>query len=395
MINLMRYLHWKRKVIARWRRIFYRIRRNELVKALGAIFLLAFIAALVVTFIEHGGNDQFSRFGAGLWWAIVTMTTVGYGDIIPQTAIGRIAAGIVMLSGMALISVFTAAVSSTLITRRLWEKKGLSKLSLKNHIAILGWNPAGKDIILAVYEDVIRDNRSLVLVNMMDPDEAEDIINRYPDLHIKYVHGDYTDEAVLQRTNIGFAYAALIIPDESDKSRPKSDERTILATLSVKAIQPKVKVIAHILDGNNEAHLRRANADQVFVSDRYSGYLLGAHVTSPGIPEILDILLSSGGVRLTRKPVPSSLVGSSFPSVSDYYMRQYGAILLGFIVEEMGFELGDILSDDYSAIDRFIREKLAAAGKGLDKKSRVEVKLSPGVDYKVTEKDVAVLIESS
>ena len=376
------------------RRYLYRISHNELVTALAAVLLLAIAAAVVVSTLEASHNPQFERFGSGVWWAIVTMTTVGYGDVVPQTALGRALAAIVMLSGMGVLSLFTAAVSTRVITNRLKEGKGLKKLNLKNHVALLGWNLTGPELIASIRDDLISANRSLVLVSELDADQAEAVINRFSDLHIKFVSGDCTDEETLHRANISAAHAAIIIPDESHPGRAKSDERTILATLSVKAIESKVRVIAHILDAQNEPHMRRANADRIVVSDRYSGFLLGAHVTSPGIPEMLEGLFTgSAGVRLARHKIPGSLTGKSFADASAHFLTQHQAVLIGFIHEEAGFKLDDILSDDYSAIDRFIREKLASAGKGLNKAARLQVTLNPDPGYLVSEHDIAILIE--
>ena len=388
------YVLFGRSTIGRLRILAYKTRHSQLIKVLVAIFFVAILAAIGVTLLESQSNAQFKNLSNGLWWAVVTMATVGYGDIVPITPAGRLVAGIVIMSGVTLFSVFTAAVSSRVITNRLKEGKGLSKSSAKNHIAILGWNPSGENIIEAIRDEAIRENRSIVLVNRMNPDDAAQVINKYRDLHIQFVYGDFGDETVLSRANIKSAYAAVILPDESDGSKPKSDERTILGTLSVKAIEPRVKVIAHIIDPLNEAHIRRANADQVVVSDRYSGYLLGAHVVAPGIPELVDILLKGNrGVRLARRKIPHVVSGKTFSDLASYFKRENEAMLIGIIKEEAGFKLDDILSDDYTSIDHFIRVKLEAAGKGLSKKSRVDVEINPPADYKVSDKDIAVVIE--
>jgi voltage-gated potassium channel len=394
MVKLFRYLQLRRQALTLVRRFFYRISHEELIKGLAAVVVLVFFAAVAVSFLEHGHNPGFERIGSAMWWAIVTMTTVGYGDIVPQSGLGRVLGAIVMLSGMVVLSLFTAAVSTKVITNRLKEGKGLKKVDMKNHIALLGWNPTGFEVITSIHEGMIRENRSLVLISQLDPDQVETIIERYPDLQIKFVSGDCTDDEVLHRASIGTAYAAIIIPDESWSNHPKSDERTILATLSVKAIEPKVKVIAHILDNQNEAHMRRANADRVVVSDRYSGFLIGAHVTSPGIPEMIDGLFTgSAGVRFARRRLPNSLIGKSFAAASAHFIAAENVVLLGFIQEEEGFKLDDILSDDYSAIDRFIRDKLANAGKGLSKAARLQVNLSPASDYLIGEHDSAIVLE--
>ncbi len=382
--------------LTRLRRFFYQIRRNELLKAVFAIFLLVLFSAVAISFVERSINAQFDHVGAGLWWAVVTMTTCGYGDMVPMTTGGRLIASMVMISGVVLLSVFTAAVSSSVITRRLMEGRGLSKLKLKNHIVLLGWNSGANAVIDAIGSGLIAGDRSLALVNQLSGDAVEQIIARHRDLHIKYVFGDITDEAVLDRANVAAASSVIIVPDESNTTRPRSDERTILATLSVKAMAPKIKVIAHILDPQNEGHLERANADEIVISDRYSGYLLAAHVTAPGIPAMVDLLLSGNSpVRLERQKLPYALIGKTFSQAVDYFHKQNAGLLMGFVQDEAGFKLDDILSDDVSAIDQFIREKLQAAGKGLGKRSGTSVNLLPSAEYVIVDKDVPVLLAKS
>ncbi len=391
-----KFIALRKQLSSRFRGVAYWLRRNQLIKALIGIFLLALSGAIAVTYFERNAGSNFHDIAQGLWWAMVTMTTVGYGDLVPSTAAGRMVGAIVMLSGVALVSIFTAAVSTMVITTRLKEDKGLSMIRVRNHICILGWNPFGEDIIRAIKEEAIRENRTVVLINMLNPDNAEQITQKFRDLQIKFVHGDFTDEATLMRASINHAFAAIILPDDSDPAKPRSDETTILATLTVKAIEPKVKVIAHILEAANEAHIRRANADQVVLSNRFSGFFLANHVVAPGIPETIEFLLDGRkGVRLARHKLPRPLIGKSFAEVATYFKRETNSILLGFIKEEPGFKLDDILSDDYSAVDAFIRNKLATTGKGLAKKSKIDIVLNPPADYLTSEREIAIVIEKA
>jgi len=69
---------------------------------------------LLMKSIDH---KNFSTLGAGLWWAVQTVTTVGYGDLVPTNASGRIVAALVMLLGLAFLSVITAAITSSFVAR--------------------------------------------------------------------------------------------------------------------------------------------------------------------------------------------------------------------------------------------------------------------------------------
>jgi voltage-gated potassium channel len=82
----------------------------------GAAVLLVFVASLAVLDAERSAEGgTITNFGDALWWALVTITTVGYGDFAPVTALGRLIAGGLMLGGVALLGVVTATLASWII----------------------------------------------------------------------------------------------------------------------------------------------------------------------------------------------------------------------------------------------------------------------------------------
>ena len=75
---------------------------------------LAFIGAIVIELLDR---HDFSTFGDSVWWALQTVTTVGYGDVVPTTRNGRLVGGIEMVLGVSFIAFLTAGVTSTAIHR--------------------------------------------------------------------------------------------------------------------------------------------------------------------------------------------------------------------------------------------------------------------------------------
>jgi voltage-gated potassium channel len=90
---------------------------------------LIIIAATVVASVEGGENASIQSFPDALWWAVVTITTVGYGDMVPVTAAGRAMGFILMLGGIAFFSGITANLASYLIKGSESEKRALSQLT--------------------------------------------------------------------------------------------------------------------------------------------------------------------------------------------------------------------------------------------------------------------------
>jgi voltage-gated potassium channel len=81
------------------------------------------LAGLVMRVFDH---SEFHSFGLALWWALQTVTTVGYGDIVPESTFGRIVAALVMLEGIAFLTVVTAVVTSIFIERARRERVGVA-----------------------------------------------------------------------------------------------------------------------------------------------------------------------------------------------------------------------------------------------------------------------------
>jgi voltage-gated potassium channel len=90
----------------------------------GVMGLITLAAALAVRLLARG---EFTSFGESVWWAAQTVTTVGYGDVIPQTAFSKVIAVLVMFFGIAAISLTTAVVTSAVMkfsARRLSDVEG-------------------------------------------------------------------------------------------------------------------------------------------------------------------------------------------------------------------------------------------------------------------------------
>jgi voltage-gated potassium channel len=79
------------------------------------ITAIAFAAGTVMWIVDR---DDFPTLGLALWWAVTTVTTVGYGDVVPTDAIGRFVGAGLMISGYASLSLLTGVIASLLVSRR-------------------------------------------------------------------------------------------------------------------------------------------------------------------------------------------------------------------------------------------------------------------------------------
>ena len=88
-------------------------KKEELVVSILALFILMVISATLMFFAEHEAQPEaFSSIPATLWWAVVTLTTVGYGDIYPVTVIGKVIAGVFAILGVGMVALPAGIISS-------------------------------------------------------------------------------------------------------------------------------------------------------------------------------------------------------------------------------------------------------------------------------------------
>jgi voltage-gated potassium channel len=91
------------------------------------------VAGLLMTVIDHG---NFPSVGGGLWWAVQTVTTVGYGDHVPRTAAGQVVAALVMLLGIGFITIITASITGAFVERSRQQERpgGPDSLAAAEHL---------------------------------------------------------------------------------------------------------------------------------------------------------------------------------------------------------------------------------------------------------------------
>jgi voltage-gated potassium channel len=377
------------------RTFFFILKRERFFYILGATLFILLGGAVTLHLLESSVNKGVANFFDAIYWAVISMTTTGYGDIAPTTVAGRIVAIIVVISGLLMFSMVTATVASVFVEKKIREGKGLETVKSKDHIVLCGWNTYAEEFIEGLLRSMAVKKLPLVLVNELSEDEVESLKYKYRDQDFRFLRGDFTREDVLARANIVQARSAILLADTSgQRSLEKADERTILATLAIKSMAPEVKTCAELLNPENKQHLMRANVDEIVLRGEHIGSLLAGATVSPGIPRVISSLLSPEEENnLWKVEIPERFVGKPVGELSAYLKENSQALLIALLSERKGLVLNDILTDDLSAIDQFIKRKFEEAEKDLPgKKDRVLVTLNPPDHTILTREHSAVVI---
>ncbi|MEA3287239.1 MAG: NAD-binding protein [Candidatus Marinimicrobia bacterium] len=372
-----------------------RLRDEGVLDLIIILWIIMFIGAITVFLLDYTSEGRsITTIFEAFYWAWVTMTTVGFGDLTPTTPAARIAASIMMFFSMALISFFTATISSIFVARKIREGKGLEKINYTDHYIICGWNDLADELLESLLKQDNKDQTPIVLVNELSEEEIDAWRGKLNASHLGFVRGDFTQDQILAKASVSKAKAVLILPNLIKSGKAEADEKTALATYSIKTLAPKARVYAYILHYENRAKLRRAKADGIIIADEFGPFMGASQLHNPGIPAFLSEMLNTDQARLLTKPVPEHLIGKPYHKLFAEAYEEYDTAILGVYQEETSAGIGDFLSaDSGDYLDQFIAAKLKAAGRGQNEEQKIKVRINPEKDYIIKSGEQMILLK--
>ncbi|PID27649.1 MAG: hypothetical protein CSB55_08220 [Candidatus Cloacimonadota bacterium] len=379
------------KTIAKIKRFF---RRKEMFKLLFIvtvfIFFLIILSSTLILAIEKtkSGSSNVNSFMDAFWWSIVTVTTVGYGDVVPSTDTGRIVGIFLILTGFTLFSAFTGLIASMMVEDKMKGASGLKTIKNHGHTVILSWNKTA----LVMLKKLNDENHfgAIILVGNFDQAFFTDLSAKFPNLDLKYVRGDYTQKEILIKAGIKNASQIILLSDEN-LAEQAADDRTVIAAQTLRFLSKKVHVTVQLNRNTNLQHLRQLNIENILISDDVSGHILANNALTHDFSSFFNTILTMEETKIQIQEIPSQFTGKSFSElfIDEYQNRNRQVI--GLIKDKQDLQISDIFSDDQSAIDSFIKAALENS-KIKDKSNRVI--LNPGKNHVINEYDKMIIMEN-
>ncbi len=316
--------------------ITFSIKQSGLTKIILILLLVISISAFSIFFIEKNKNAEFKSLFDSIWYTIVTLSTVGYGDKAPLTTEGRLVGILIILFGVAITGAVTGRIASALVEKQLKAGQGLGTLNkLENHFIICGWKPELPSIIL----DILKVNPGLkmdhiVLISAIDPQRIQDLKadRKFAKLH--FIYGDYTDESVLMRANIKKAKTIILIADHTSPGATahEIDSKTVMAVMTIDNITKEIYTCAEIYDSKFEKYLKLSYCDEIILSRDYSRIMLANASSTTGISHVINELIDVNSPTPVKViDFPEEFIGSTYEELFNYYKEKYQFLLIGLL----------------------------------------------------------------
>jgi voltage-gated potassium channel len=281
-----------------------------LLRLLLAFAILSLTVAVV--YVDRDGyvdnTDPTGRVGFvdAIYYATVTLSTTGYGDITPFSPAARLVnafvitllriAFLVLLIGTTLEVL--AAQGRELVRIARWRKR------MDNHVVVIGYGTKGRSAVSTLRSNSIGPEQIVVV------DPSSTALGEAHADGFAVVTGDATRRDVLRRAGVERARQVIITTDR--------DDSTVLATLNVRQLNPDTYVVAAVREADNVQLVRQSGADSVITSSDAVGRLLGLSSLSPTLGAVMEDLLSnSEGLEVAERDLLVQEVGKQPQALPD------------------------------------------------------------------------------
>ena len=264
-------------------RLARRLNRYRVIALVAFAFGIVILGAILFSLTQH------ISIGMGLYWAVTTATTVGYGDVTPHNSAGRVVAMVVMLGTIPVVgAVFALIAGASVIShmRRLFGMDG--KLPTPDFTLVYGANP----VLGRVLAELARSKDQVVLVAPTRPADLPD------ELH--FLSGDPTSEAVVRASHPELANRALIAC--------QSDADTLVVAVAIHNAAPQLGIYALSQSPSVARALTELGVTHTLATDELIGHTLAKSLETPQAGDALLSLVDSSAYRMVEVEVEDSLI---------------------------------------------------------------------------------------
>jgi voltage-gated potassium channel len=284
---------------------------------LWSLLVLAVILAVGTAGYRVIGGDKYSLLDC-FYMTFITIATIGFGEIVDLSDHpgGRVFTVFIGFAGIGAMTYLTSTVTAFLIEGKindaLWRRRMDKQIhKLKNHFIICGIGRVGRNVA----QELATTGRTFVVIDE-DMRSIDIQLEKHPEQ--VYIHGDASDDDVLEKAHIETAAGVFAVTGD--------DSKNLVISLTAKQLNPAVRVVARCHEIRNTDKLRKAGADAIVSPDFTGGLRIASAMIRPHVVTFLDRMLKSDdNLRVEEVIVPS---GFGARAITEFDLPDRNHILL-------------------------------------------------------------------
>ena len=288
-----------------------------------ASLLLYFILISLLIYVEKDSKQAtIVDYPNAIWYTLVTLTTVGYGDLFPATIYGRAIGYVFIITSIGIYGIFIGQITNLMATIKENRRLGHNGTALTNHAVIIGWNDFGKMVL----DQLISVGKDVAIITE-DRDDIEFIREKYPNKSIFILFSELDNHEFLKKANIEESSIVFI--------NLKDDTEKLVYILNMKKIYPDLEYVVTLDNGDLKNTFLSAGVSNTISKFEISSKLLASYMFEPDVAsyseDIMSVAKTDTDYDIKQFKVIDSnpYVGKAYQDVFFDLKMKYNGVLIG------------------------------------------------------------------
>ncbi|MBL7850058.1 MAG: potassium channel protein [Cyclobacteriaceae bacterium] len=303
---------------------------RRVVATIVIVFLVYGVLLSILLDLEKGHpNSKINSVQDALWYLVETLTTVGYGDALPQTYWGKMIGFVFLFSSFGVYGFIIGQIANFMTTLKEQKELGLSGTKFEGHVVIIGWNEFGQSVV----STLVAAGRQVAVVTK-DRSSISFIHEYYPDGEVFTLYSDYNNFEMLEKVNLKSSSIVFVnLNDDTEK---------LVYIINIRKYHPNLNYVVTLENGNLKGTFSNAGCTYTISKNEISSKLLASYIYEPDVAILSEELIAYAheGHEYDMKEFlirgTNPLVGMAYEKAFFDLKKQSNVILFGLVRHDNG-----------------------------------------------------------
>ena len=295
---------------------------RNLFRLIVSITVFFFILMLLVYFENKSNSSSIVSLWDAFWFSIVTLSTVGYGDLYPVTFFGRIIGLVFVLGSLGLLGYFLGIINDKINTYMENKKKGDLGTKFNNHFVIIGWDQFSKLVAI----QVANAGKKIAIITD-DREELDRIYDEFDSKNVFVLYSDLSNYSRFEKANLDNSSAVFVNFDD--------DSKTLIKLINIKKLFSKPKYVVSLRNSDLKDTFKSTGVTFSISVNEAASKLVASYIFEPDVALFTEDLMGSAVDKDDNDILQyytnenSPLIGKQYLDVFVDLKKQFNVVVLG------------------------------------------------------------------